>query len=994
MFLTFGTLNLCAQQWPDSKGTDFWFTFIPNFHNGEDALVNDPLLQKEHQLYIYIGAERPTSGTISWRRDDGTSQTLNFRIDDVRQLFSTSVYYRGIELRGVNQNGDPFDFVGSDNESVAPQSFHVTSLDEVTVYALNQASLTSDAFLVLPTDAIAEDYVVMAYPSDVRKNNNTLNTQSTPSQFAIVATADSTIVDITPSVPTPRNPSKIKQRIILEQGESYLVQADIRLGVDPDLTGSLVRASKPVAVFAGQHRALLPLQYRGTYASRDCLVEQMNPIRTWGKNAYVTPLALSSTELTVGYDLYRVVAAYDSTAVVVDGNERALLNAGEFYEDSLTSAKEVRTSRPALTAQFKKSSGSTGQFDFTRVGDPFMMLVPPSEQFLNQYRFISIQSYLYAQVAGGPITVVDSIYTEQWLNVVIPTSSVSTVRLDNVQIASTTFQSIGSTSFSWAKISVTDGVHEITADTLFGIYVYGYGLANSYGYIGGMSFRPLDVNPPAINGVYNCDGFEGSVADSLIADTRVVSVVVVPGSDVNAAFTLPSFFPPQVVVPFSAGLRDPYLDGSLTIEAQDAVEQKTRLLIELPGFTVAPVNTLNDPNMLQRSYIVPIGRERCDSFEIENYGTYNHTISVIAFTGATTISTPVAPFTIAPGERITVRYCRAGTAEQSITDTLILGDTCRTRPVLEAQIQEKLDKDGPKIQGQANACSTQVDIVINDDIGADLGLSSARILESVIVNCVVTLQDSVQLERKYRIDVIDPYLDAIYGFEAVDSADNVTTSIDTIPGFALAVNGELAPIATVDLGTQSIGTITCDTLILQNVGIQSISLPSVYVQENVFFSVPQHQFSISVSPLTGSSSLIVCFEPTFADTTAVLTDTIELWQGCLVRKIALIGRGKGLTYTGLSRCDVPVQATSESVLGSAMAIPLPADNMVTLVLDRPTRAVTVTLIDVSGVTVLERSWSGDPTTAIMLDVSGVRPGAYGCHIQTDSGLLGTVCIIR
>ncbi|MCX6140742.1 MAG: IgGFc-binding protein [Candidatus Kapabacteria bacterium] len=994
-FSLLSLVNLHGQQWPDSKGTDFWFTFIPNFHNGEDALLNDPLLQKEHQLYVYIGAERPTSGTISWRRDDGSEQTMNFRIDDVRQLFSTSMFYRGIELRGICQNGAALNFTSSDNESNAPQSFHVKSLDDVTVYALNQANLTSDAFLVLPTDAIAEDYVVMAYKSDVRKSTGgSLNEQSTPSQFAVVATEDSTIVDITPSVPTPRNPAKLKQRILLDQGESYLVQADMRVGVDPDLTGSLIRASKPVAVFAGQHRALIPLQYRGTYASRDCIVEQMNPIRTWGKNAYVTPLALSSDELTVGYDLYRVVAAYDSTAVIVDGTQRALLQAGQFFEDSLTSAKEVRTSRPALTAQLKKSSGSNGAFDFTRVGDPFMMLVPPSEQFLKQYRFISIQSYLYRQIAGGPIEVEDSIYKEQWMNVVIPTTATSSVRLDNVQIASTVFQRIGSTPFSWAQIKVTDGVHEIVADTLFGIYVYGYGLANSYGYIGGMSFRPLDVNPPSIKGIYTCKGFEGSVSDSLIADTRVTSVIVIPGSDVNTVFTLPAFFPPQVVVPFTIGLRDLYLDGSVTVEAQDAVEQKTQLQITLPGFTVAPVARLNDPTLLQRSYVVPIGRERCDSFEIENYGLYSHTVNVLKFSGSTSVSAPQAPFTIAPGQRVVVRYCRAGTAEQTVADTLLLGDSCVTRPVLEALIQEKLDKVGPKIQGAANACSTKVDITINDDVGADLGLRSARVLDSVTSNCLISLVDSIQLERIYRIDVIDAYLDAIYGFEALDSADNVTRFIDTIPGFSLSVNGNLAPNSTVDFGTQSVGTITCDTIALRNVGVQSISIPSVYVQENLFFSVPQHQFSIIVSPLTGTSSLIVCFEPTFADTSALLTDTIELRQGCLIRKISVVGRGKGLAYTGLSRCDVPVNATSESIIGSVIAIPLPADNVVTLVMDRPTEAVTVSLIDVSGVTVLERSWRGAATAAILLDVAGVRPGAYGCHVQTEKGLFSTVCIVR
>ncbi|MBK6291096.1 MAG: IgGFc-binding protein [Ignavibacteria bacterium] len=996
MFVLLGTLNISAQQWPDSKGRDFWFSFLPNFHNSEDEIEADPVLQREHQLYIYIGAERPTSGTISWTRSDGTTQTLPFRINDVRQLFSTSVYYRDVELRGVSDNGVGFDFFSSDNESVSPKSFHVVADDDVTVYALNQATLTSDAFLILPTDAVAEDYVVLAYTSDIRYSGiqqQSLDPNSTPSQFAVVATADSTIVDITPSVPTVKNPNMIRQRVILQQGESYLVQADMRIGGKADLTGTLVRASLPVAVFAGHQRTVLPLSFIGTLGSRDCLVEQMNPIRTWGKSAFLTPLARSSDEVAAGYDLFRVVAAFDSTAVIVDGQERTILDAGMVFEDSLVTAREVRTSRPALAAQYKKTS-SVGGGGSTRSGDPFMMLVPPAEQFMKSYRFINIQSYTYTVDGNGIIVVDDSIYKEQWMNVVIPTTGIPSLLIDGVSVPQGRFQQIGTTSFSWAQIPLTDGTHEVRSDTTFGIYVYGYGVANSYGYIGGMSFRPLDVNPPALVGENTCNGFEGEFTDSLLADTRITRVGVVPGTEVNATFTVPAFTPPQAVVPFSAALRDIYLDGSLSVEATDAVDQTSRFDIVLPGFTVAPVGSRNAAQPLQRAYVIPIDRERCDSFEIENYGLYAHTISALRFSGTTTVTSPQAPFTLLPGQRITVRFCRTGTMEQVVIDTLLVGDTCLLRPVLAAQIEEKFDKEGPKVQGEADVCSTRVDVRIDDEVGADLGLREARILDSVLVNCIVELQDSSTLVRTYRIDVLDPYLDAIYGFEAIDSADNITRFIDTIPGFMMSINGDLSPVTTFDMGLQAIGTLTCDTIDLVNQGVQSISLPTVYVQENLFFSTPQQQFSIRIDPLGGGARLIVCFEPLAADTTAVLSDTIEIYQGCLVRKIVVVGRGKGLEYAGISRCNVPVDATTTTLIGGVTVVPQPANEWITLVLSQPAETVEVRLVDISGMTVLQRTWHGAATEAVLLDVAGVPPGAYGCHVITPNGVANTVCVIR
>jgi len=994
MLFIFNCSELFSQTWPDSKGRDFWFTYIPNFHNNEDQILTDAVLAKEHELYIYVGADRPTSGKITWRLDNGAIRTQAFTITDIRQLYTMSVFYRGAELRGVNASGVVLDWVNSDNEKAVLQSFHIEADDDVTVYALNQASLTSDAFLVLPTDALAEDYVVVSYNSDVRDGlSNGIDPASTPSQFAVVATADSTFVNITPSVPTPMNPNRVSQRIQLQEGESYLVQADMRVGKNPDLTGTLIRATKPVAVFSGHQRATLPIDFRGQLASRDCVVEQLNPIRTWGKNGFVTPFSRSSTELSVGYDIYRVVAAYDSTVVYVDGQERTILPAGGFFEDSLLFAKEIQTSRPTLTAQYKKTSGSALSTQDRRTGDPFMMIVPPSEQYMSQYRFISIQSYQYSN-ATGVLSKADSIYKEQWLNVVIPTSKVATLMLDNVLVNTGLFQQIGASAFSWAKINMTDGVHAIKADTTFGIYVYGYGLANSYGYLGGMSFRPLDITPPVIAGVVSCRGFDGSVTDSLIADSRVSSVVLVPGTENNVIFTLGSFLPPQAVVPFRIALADPYLDGSITVEAVDAVGQKTKYDLALVGFTISPVGLRNDANPLQRSYIVPIDRERCDSFEIENYGLYPHTITSARFKGASTVSSPQSPFTMLPGERLMVRFCRTGTAEQIVSDTLILGDTCVERSALIAVFDEQLDKSGPKVQAEMDVCSTRVDVVINDNVGSDLGLRSARVLDSVVVNCIVTITDSADLEQKYRIDVIDPYLDAIYGFEAVDSADNVTLTIDTIPGFMLSVNGNLAPVYSIDFGACSIGVLTCDTINLMNSGISPILLSYIYVQQNVLFSLPQQQFSIDVRPLGGRASLIACFEPKVADTTLELSDTLELRQGCLVRKIALLGRGKGLIYSGISRCNTPVESTTQRILGGVVAIPQPARENVTLVLERSTSAATVRLVDVSGVTVLERSWSGEPTMAIILDVTGLRPGAYGCRITTDSAILSTMCIIR
>lgn len=438
-----GGLPCSAQDVPDSKGRDFWITFLPNFHNGEpQGITGADRLQ--HELQIYIGAERPTKGTISWRRRDGSTQSQAFTITDPRNIYRFATFYQGIELKGYSGSGGALDFVNSQNEKIAPQHVRVQADDDVTVYALNQAPLTSEAFLVLPSDALAEDYVVMAYSTDIGANNTAnVSAATTPSQFAVVATEDSTDVTIRPSVATVENVTASPVTVRMNKGESYLVQADPRSNSRGDLTGSVVRASRPVAVFAGHNRATIPIEIRSSLQSRDCLIEQMNPVQTWGKSAFVAPFAQPSDDRGVGYDVYRVVAAFDSTEVFVNGQRRTMLMEGEFYQDELLGAFEITTTRPTLTAQFKKSSGvpssNPGNTDTSEYGDPLMMLVPPAEQFMNSYRFISIQSYTYRQV-GALQLIDDSVYKEQWLNVVIPNEGIASLKLDGKPVASSLFK--------------------------------------------------------------------------------------------------------------------------------------------------------------------------------------------------------------------------------------------------------------------------------------------------------------------------------------------------------------------------------------------------------------------------------------------------------------------------------------------------------------------------------------------------------------------------
>jgi len=988
--LLFALPAVGQEDFPDSRGTDFWFTFMPNFHNNLDELPTDVALQQEHQLYIYIGSEVPTSGTITMTDEDGNVRVEPFTITDPTQMYEFRTFFLGYELRGFNPSGF-LDYDNMQTEKPARQSFHVEADDDVSVYALNQGRLTSEAFLVLPTDALGDDYAVMAYTTDTRSfsPNGEPNGNTTPTQFAVVATEDNTVVEITPSTFTFRSNPGETQSVLLQKGQSYLVQGDPRVDPFADLTGTIVSASRPVAVFGGHQRAILPIEERGNLGSRDCLVEQMNPIRTWGKKAYVIPMAMSSDEVLIGDNLYRVVSAFDSTVVYVDGAEVTILNEGDFYEAPLRKAQEITTSRPSMVAMFKKTAGSPNVGD-TRNGDPFMMLVPPPEQFMKSYRFVNIQAYEYF-ISGGQPVPFDDVYKEQWLNVVIPTVGINSLRLDG-QAVSAGWQRIGTTDHSFAQIRMTDGVHSISADTLFGIYVYGYGAANSYGYIGGMAYRPLDVFPPRVRGTVACGVFTGVVTDSIRGDTRVSSVAVVPGTAVNTRFTLGTFAPPQAIVPFQVALVDPFQDGQVTITAVDGVQQRINAPITLPGFTIGFEGQGADPAPQTRQRVIPIGQNRCDTVTLENYGLFPHDVTILRTTGSGIVTEPALPVQIGPGEKVNVVICRTSDMAGIELDTLIIGDTCLERTIWAIEIDVRDDQIGPDITGNVDPCSTSVDVTIADDRPFDFGIESIRVMDEVLENCTVEARTTGVARSTFRIDILDPFFDAVYGFEAVDSAGNRSQTIDTIPGFTLAIDDEAGEFSSRRLPGVPLGEVVCETITLTNYGTRPQVIRDVIVAGNVRFSIPQHQFTITVPP-GGSAPLTVCYEPVIADTVPDI-DTLIFLHGCVDKQLEVRSNGAQVAYQGLTRCDVPLEVTVERLASPLLVMPQPADDALTIVLGDETEALMVRVVDLQGAEVLSATWSGAPTRSAQLDLSEIAAGTYGLFVRSDAGTSRTLIIVR
>jgi uncharacterized repeat protein (TIGR01451 family) len=195
------------------------------------------------------------------------------------------------------------------------------------------------------------------------------------------------------------------------------------------------------------------------------VVEEIPPTATWGKSFVTEPLATRTRG-----DTFRILASEDNTQVSIDGTVVATLNRGEIHQQLITQASVITADKPVLVAQYSNGTSFDGV-----TSDPFMMLIPPFEQFLS--------SYTVTTPASG--------FSINYINVVAPTSAVGTVRLDGTPIPSSSFTPIGTSTFSGAQLPVELGSHTLDAPLRFGVFVYGFDFADSYGYPGGLSLADI-----------------------------------------------------------------------------------------------------------------------------------------------------------------------------------------------------------------------------------------------------------------------------------------------------------------------------------------------------------------------------------------------------------------------------------------------------------------------------------------------------------------------
>ncbi|MCX7879864.1 MAG: T9SS type A sorting domain-containing protein [Ignavibacteria bacterium] len=960
----------------DSKGTDFWLTFLPNYHN--NYYQNDPRLKYGDSLYIFITCSEPTTGKIEfWSRDE-VYNSINFVITDPTQVYVFKVPSFDYCLTGYNQSSViNHNTTANQNERIAKNSFHITSEKEVTVYGLNQAVTTSDAFLALPTDVLDKRYFILSYDSDGSVDffpPYNLQGSSTPSEFAIVATEDNTSITIFPSSPTARNGLNV-QNIRLNKGEVYLVQANIDpTNLNGDLTGTEIRSSKPIAVFSGHQRAKIPISISVNNPSRDILTEQIPPVSTWGKNSIVVPFAKSQSEIREGTDLFRVLAAEDNTEIYLNGNKVTTINQGEYYERELTQPYFVSSNKPILVGAFKKTCGS-GQ---TYSGDPFFAIMPPTEQYMKSYRVINSQAY---ELSRNYPNTYQKVYLEQYISIVIPRASWQSFRIDGLPLSAAQIQSIPGSEYVYANIRVNDGVHFCVADTGFGIVVYGYGQANSYGYIGGCNFEVLNFLDPQIAFLQtdSCFVRNGFAFKRRAIDASLNNLITIDSLTQNCYKHYE--FRHNDTIYFGFRLIDSLLDGRFAVCVVDTMNLKSQVIEEwIPGFTVAL-----EPSSQGMPYFssqIAAGKAFCTEINLINYGRFEQIIERMYLKNSKISSNSLTKLTIQPGGKVVVPFCIQFNKDTTIVDTLIIENSCTSRQILALKVVFVSDETKPKVTILKDSCFTYVDVNISDSLEIDKGLRKVEVVQNK--NCEITIDEKLPEKVDIKIRIIDIFQDTYLGIVAEDSVGNEIQFYDTIPGFTLSVSNY--PRDTIiNLGPLPVGSLKCYNLELYNYGNHLLPLEKIYFSKNRNFSIIPSSLPVRIPPRS-LVPLTYCFNPNETNT---YYDTLNIEFYCTNQKFVFFGIGIPIELESMSNCKVLVKSKIDKSLNNSNhsdIFPNPANRTIYISPDKNFQGeLKVTIADIIGNKMLEYTLINFKSSLVEIDISDFPIGTYFVILKDSNG---------
>ncbi|MDB5248578.1 MAG: domain containing protein, partial [Segetibacter sp.] len=443
LFFLSGFSAINAQDF-SNRGKDFWLGY------GYHQAMSDPANVQNMVLYFTSGQTASVKVEIpalGWIR--------------TYKVMANSIVESAPLPKGGSQDARLL------SEGVFNTGIHITSDTPIVAYAHIYSANTSAASLLFPVNTLGNDYYSLNF---TQASSN----KKAHSWAFVVATEDSTMVEVTPSVNSLTYSAGQAFYVTLNKGQIYNLFGSITGSNGADLTGTRIRSvntgtftRKKIAVFSGSGHTSISCDNRGM--SGDVLFQQSPPRSAWGRKYLTVPTA----KLTNNY--FRILVSNPSTIVTIDGQKASNLINGLYYEITANTPKSIVSDKPVMVAQYITTTNACDN-SFYNNGDPEMIYLSPVEQTIEQ---VTLNSTNHFNI------------TSHYINVVIKSSFVNRFQLDGINPVSSFKTHPYDPAYSYASFAVAGGPHTLIADSGFNAIAYGYGFNESYGYNAGTNIRNL-----------------------------------------------------------------------------------------------------------------------------------------------------------------------------------------------------------------------------------------------------------------------------------------------------------------------------------------------------------------------------------------------------------------------------------------------------------------------------------------------------------------------
>lgn len=443
ILVVFSFQSLKAQG-TSNEGTEFWAVFpthVPANFNGQRPLAN---------YSIFITGKQASSGTVTV---GNSSQRFNLPFANTVievQIPRNEAYINDFESARVLTNR-------AIKVQVDPGK------PKVVVYGHIFAGARSAASLILPKEALGQQYFSMNYVSGNTRDEG-------QNHIVIIASEPNTKVFLQKNGVDLVNGGVTLANI--GDAYEYLSNSDLtgtKVFADPQTSGC-----KRFAMFSGTtNSAVIPPGCTGNISS-DPLYQQNYPVDSWGNNYGFIPFSSKSplgASVRINGNYVRILAKEDNTRVMFNGIMVATLNTGQFYQTPapVNEPAYISANKAIAVAQYSLTQNCAGG----GVGDPDMVILNPIEYNIKN---ITVYSSNKENI------------TENYVNVLIKTSAAPSFRINGL-VPKGTFAPLRSApEYSYMQLNLNQyptQIFSLSASDGFNAIAYGFGDVESYAYSAG-----------------------------------------------------------------------------------------------------------------------------------------------------------------------------------------------------------------------------------------------------------------------------------------------------------------------------------------------------------------------------------------------------------------------------------------------------------------------------------------------------------------------------